>query len=139
MLDELKPLCTTNIWDGVKTSLDILRTKSPKNRMKGMFLLTDGVPNVEPSRGHEYMLSKYFQDNPSFNCMINSYGFGYHLKSDLLQNISKISGGDGFAFIPDSSLLGNIFVHGLSNFLTTAAFGPELKIRLMNGFEFWMD
>ena len=30
MLDELKPLCTTNIWDGVKTSLDILRTKSPK-------------------------------------------------------------------------------------------------------------
>ena len=104
--------------------------------MKGMFLLTDGVPNVEPSRGHEYMLSKYFQDNPSFNCMINSYGFGYHLKSDLLQDISTISGGDGFAFIPDSSLLGNIFIHGLSNFLTTAAFGPELKIRLMNGFEF---
>ena len=31
--------------------------------------------------------------------MIISYGFGYHLKSDLLQDISTISGGDGFAFI----------------------------------------
>ena len=136
MLDQLKPLNTTNIWDGVKTSLDILRTKSPMNRMKGLFLLTDGVPNVEPSRGHEYMLEQYFKDNNTFNCMINCYGFGYQLKSDLLQNISSISGGDGFAFIPDSGLLGNIFIHGLSNFLTTAAVSPELKIKLMNGFKF---
>ena len=68
--------------------------------------------------------------------MINSYGFGYQLKSDLLQNISSISGGDGFAFIPDSSLLGNIFIHGISNFLTTAAFGSEMKISLKNGLTF---
>ena len=61
MLDELKPLNTTNIWDGIKTSLDILKTRSPKNRMKGIFLLTDGVPNVEPSRGHEYV-EKYYRD-----------------------------------------------------------------------------
>ena len=136
MLDELKPLNTTNIWDGVKTSLDILKAKSPKNRMKGIFLLTDGVPNVEPSRGHEYVLEKYYKDNSDFNCMINSYGFGYQLKSDLLQNISSISGGDGFAFIPDSSLLGNIFIHGMGNFLTTAAFGSVMKINLKDGFTF---
>ncbi len=136
MLDELKPLNTTNIWDGIKSSLDILKSKSPKNRMKGVFLLTDGVPNIEPSRGHEYVLEKYYKDNPDFNCMINSYGFGYQLKSDLLQNISSISGGDGFAFIPDSSLLGNIFIHGISNFLTTAAFGSEMKILLKDGLTF---
>ena len=136
LLDKLVPLNTTNIWDGLKVSLDILRTKSPKNRMKGVFLLTDGVPNVEPARGHEYMLDKYYKDHTGFNCMINCYGFGYQLMSDLLQNISKISGGDGFAFIPDSSLLGNIFIHGISNFLSTATFGSELNIKLFDKFTF---
>ena len=136
MLDELKPLFTTNIWAGLNDSLDILRTKSPRNRMKGIFLLTDGVPNIEPSRGHEYMLEKYYKDNHDFDCMINCYGFGYSLKSELLQNISKISGGDGFAFIPDSSLLGNIFIHGISNFLTTASYGVMLNVTLKNGFTF---
>ena len=29
---------------------------SPPNKMKVIKLLTDGVPNVEPSRGHEYEL-----------------------------------------------------------------------------------
>ena len=134
-LDELKPLYTTNIWDGVKTSLDVLRENSPKNRMKGLFLLTDGVPNEEPARGHEYMLEKYFKDN-NFECMINCYGFGYELRSDLLDNLSKISGGDGYSFIPDSSILGNIFIHGISNFFTTAVIGPTLNIELTNNFKF---
>lgn len=136
MLDQLKPLYTTNIWDGIKTSLDILKSKSPKDRMKGIFLLTDGVPNIEPSRGHEYVLEKYYNDNSNFSCMINSYGFGYQLKSDLLQNISSISGGDGFAFIPDSSLLGNIFIHGISNFFTTATNSSDIEITLKNNYTF---
>ena len=130
ILDELQPLYTTNIWSGLKTSLDLLKAKSPKNRMKGIFLLTDGVPNIEPPRGHENVLENYYKDNPEFNCMINTYGFGYNLKSELLQNLSHISGGDGFAFIPDSSLLGNIFIHGISNFLTTCCLNPQIKITL---------
>ena len=46
MLDKLVPLSTTNLWSGLKESLDILRTKSPKTRMKGIFLISVGVPNV---------------------------------------------------------------------------------------------
>tara|TARA_B100000900_G_scaffold398736_1_gene400454 strand:- start:3137 stop:4558 length:1422 start_codon:yes stop_codon:yes gene_type:complete len=60
--------------------------------------------------------------------MINCYGFGYHLKSDLLDNISRISGGDGYSFIPDSSLLGNVFIHGVSNFYTTAITNVPVKV-----------
>ena len=126
-LDRLTPQNTTNIWDGLKTSLDILRLNSPPNKMKVIKLLTDGVPNVEPCRGHEYELKKYFKTH-DFKCMINCYGFGYSLKSDLLDNISKISGGDGYSFIPDSSLLGNVFIHGISNFFTTAAIDIKLNI-----------
>ena len=126
-LDNLKPTNTTNIWDGLKTSLDILRLNSPPNKLKVIKLLTDGVPNIEPNRGHEYMLEKYFENN-NFKCMINCYGFGYNLKSELLDNLSRISGGDGYSFIPDSSLLGNIFIHGVSNFFTTAVTDVPVKI-----------
>ena len=131
-LDRLTPQCSTNIWDGLKTSLDILRLNSPPNKMKVIKLLTDGVPNVEPSRGHEYALNKYFNTH-DFKCMINCYGFGYSLQSDLLDNISKISGGDGYSFIPDSSLLGNVFIHGISNFFTTAAINVKLNIICEDG------
>ena len=126
-LDRLTPKCSTNIWDGLKTSLDILRLNSPPNKLKVIKLLTDGVPNIEPNRGHEYMLEKYFKDY-EFKCMINCYGFGYHLKSDLLDNLSRISGGDGYSFIPDSSLLGNVFIHGVSNFYTTAITNVPVKV-----------
>jgi Mg-chelatase subunit ChlD len=126
-LDCLVPTNTTNIWDGLKTSLDILRLNSPPNKLKVIKLLTDGVPNIEPNRGHEYMLDKYFKDH-DFKCMINCYGFGYNLKSELLDNLSRISGGDGYSFIPDSSLLGNVFIHGISNFFTTALTDIPVKI-----------
>ena len=128
-LDSLKPITNTNMWAGIHTSLDILRTTSPPPRVKGIFLLTDGIPNVEPPRGHEYMLEKYFRDH-DFKCMVSCYGFGYNLQSDLLLNLSNISGGDGFSFIPDASLLGNIFIHGISNLLTTAVTNIDMKINL---------
>ena len=133
-LDRLTPKFTTNIWDGLKTSLDILRFNSPSNKLKVIKLLTDGQPTIEPNRGHEYELTKYFKTN-DFMCMINCYGFGYNLKSDLLDNISRISGGDGYSFIPDSSLLGNVFIHGISNFFTTALINIPIKIKFTNGDE----
>tara|TARA_B100001094_G_C18163670_1_gene790774 strand:- start:44 stop:2305 length:2262 start_codon:yes stop_codon:yes gene_type:complete len=131
-LDKLKPTLNTNMWDGIHQSLDILRTKSPPQRVKGILLLTDGIPNVEPPRGHENTLRKYFNDY-EFQCMVMCYGFGYSLNSELLLNISSISGGDGYSFIPDASLLGNIFIHGISNLLTTASYKSLLSINLKNG------
>ena len=128
-LDLLRPTYTTNMWSGMVQSLDILRTTSPLNKVKGILLLTDGIPNVEPPRGHEYMLEKYFKDH-DFKCMVSAYGFGYNLNSELLLNISNISGGDGYSFIPDASILGNVFIHGISNLFSTAACKLKLRITL---------
>jgi len=134
-LDELKPENTTNIWDGLHKSLEILRTTSPVTKQKNIFLLTDGVPNEVPPRGHEAMLNRYYGQH-DFKCSVTTFGFGYCLMSDLLDNISTISGGDGFSYIPDSGLLGNIFIHGISNFLTTAISNPTMTIRLKNNARF---
>ena len=79
-LDVLRPTYTTNIWSGIDTSFNILKDKSPQSRMKGILLLTDGVPNLEPPRGHEGMIQKYARDT-GFKCGISSYGFGYSLNS----------------------------------------------------------
>ena len=134
-LESLKPVSNTNMWAGMIASLDILKETSPHEKNKGIILLTDGIPNVEPPRGHETMLEKYFRDE-RFKCMISTYGFGYNLDSYLLMNISNISGGDGYSFIPDASILGSVFINGISNLLTTALYNPKLKIDLLHGVTF---
>ena len=65
--------------------------------------------------------------------MISCYGFGYNLNSELLLNISNISGGDGYSFIPDASILGSVFINGISNLLQTATTNCSLKINLSSG------
>ena len=129
-LDELKPLSSTNLWDGIHKSMEELRKDSPPEKLKGIFVFTDGVPNIEPPRGHEGMLDAYFRKNS--RCMINTYGFGYHIKSELLDDISKISGGT-YSFIPDSGILANILIQGVSNFYTTAFYNPHIEVTLSNG------
>ena len=134
-LDSLKPQSNTNMWVGIVASLDILKETSPLGKNKGILLLTDGIPNVEPPRGHESMLEKYFDDQ-NFRCMISTYGFGYNLDSNLLLNLSNISGGDGYSFIPDASILGSVFINGISNLLTTACCNSKLKVELSEGITF---
>jgi len=131
-LDNLKPTGTTNMWAGIKKSLDVLKFNSPKDKLKVIKLFTDGLPSTEPNRGYGPEIQKYFDDN-DFKCMINCYGFGYSLKSEILSDISNVSGGDGFSYVPDSSLLGNIFIHGVSNFFTTAATFVKAKIVFTDG------
>mgnify|MGYP001198884602 FL=1 len=134
-LNTLKPTFNTNMWAGIIESLDILRKTSPPHRIKSVFLLTDGIPNVVPPRGHTYMLEKYFHEH-QFKCPISFYGFGYHLESTLLRELADVSGSDGYSFIPDASLLGNVFIHGLSNLFITAAQYPTLQITLSNNVSF---
>ena len=57
-LDSLKPISNTNMWSGIVSSLDILKETSPSDKNKGIILLTDGVRNVEPPRGHEATLER---------------------------------------------------------------------------------
>ena len=134
-LDDLKVISNTNMWAGLLQSLDILRENSLSNKNKGIILLTDGVPNLIPPRGHEKTLSLYFEQY-NFKCMISCYGFGYELDSLLLQNISDISSGDGYSFIPDASILGSVFINGMSNLLSTAIYNPEIHIQLSEGILF---
>lgn len=96
-----------------------------------MLLLTDGQPNVIPPRGHIPMLKMYKDQNP-ISCTVNTFGFGYYLDSELLEQIALETDGQ-YCFIPDSSFVGTIFVNNLANILTTMARTVTLSLETLNG------
>jgi len=125
----------TNLWDGLANGLEVLRKGSAAGRISSIFLLTDGMPNVIPPRGHVAMIQKYKDDNKYLPCTINTFGFGYQLDSKDLSSIA-IEGNGSFAFIPDSSMIGTIFVNAISNFMTNMAINVILTLEPRNGTTF---
>jgi len=135
-LANMVPTNSTNIWDGLHKGMEVLRkrnsNKSYTNTSKKInpgfvMLLTDGLPNVVPPRGHIPMLKRYLDANPDLDVTINTYGFGYNLDSSLLNDIAAITKGM-YSFIPDSSFVGTIFVNSISNILSTNATNVKLSI-----------
>lgn len=82
-------------------------------------LFTDGMPNIIPPRDHIPTLKSYIDEN-GIECSINTYGFGFGMDSHLLNEISK-EGKGTYSFIPDSGLIGSIFVNALGNMFCTYA------------------
>jgi Mg-chelatase subunit ChlD len=119
-LDKATPLARTNIWDGLQTAMDLL-TKEPSGRNASVMLLTDGQPNLNPPRGIMPTLRQYndrLTTPAAFT--VNTFGFGYELDSGLLTEIADACNGGLYVFIPDSGLVGTVFVNTVSNILATA-------------------
>lgn len=117
----------TNLWDGLKNSLELLAGRTEDNvsgipgnaRNASVFLLTDGVPNVEPPRGYLPTLKRFKdQHGGKYPGIINTFGFGYNLESGLLYDLAN-EGKGAYAFIPDSGFVGTVFVNALANTLST--------------------
>lgn len=124
----------TNMWGGLSLGMDILRARGQNTERKPgfIFILTDGLPNIVPPRGHVPMLQRYKDKYPNFTCTINTFGFGYNLDSKLLHEIA--AEGDGmYSFIPDSSFVGTCFVHALANMLVTTGKGSVVSIEATEG------
>jgi hypothetical protein len=133
-LETLAPDGTTNLWDGLHTGLEVLRRKKAKGN-SAVFLLTDGMPNIVPPRGHVQMLQRYKNTNKDINFTLNTFGFGYDLDSKLLDELAT-EGNGTYSFIPDSSFVGTIFVNSLSNILVTTASSVFLTVEPLNGATF---
>ncbi|CAE6433545.1 unnamed protein product [Rhizoctonia solani] len=103
-----------------------------ERRLSALFILTDGQPNIEPPRGHIPMLKTYL-DSLSSNApkfTISTFGFGYSLDSRLLDEIADLGQGM-YGFIPDSGMVGTVFVHALANLIATWATGCILDVEVI--------
>ena len=131
-LEELRPGGQTNLWDGLHMGLETVRTTADSGRLAAVLILTDGMPNIAPPRGHIPMLRQYKDEHANLNCTINSFGFGYQLDSKLLSDVA-IEGDGMYAFIPDSSFVGTAFVNATANLLVTMGKNVQLSLEPMNG------
>ncbi|KAG8996864.1 hypothetical protein FRB94_007994 [Tulasnella sp. JGI-2019a] len=140
VIENLRPENTTNIWEGLKTSLNLF--KDPSNvaflaqnskRLSSIFLLTDGLPTIAPPRGHIPMLTSYLESHKlTGQVTINTFGFGYKLDSRLLHSMAAVGRGT-FGFIADAGMVGTVFVHAVANAYATYASNLEIDIQLGEG------
>jgi hypothetical protein len=151
-IDGLQPLDGTNLWDGLKVGMDLLKkqtAQSPKSgrfslfkkdaapapaaRPSTLFILTDGMPNVIPPRGHTAMLKAYLDSlDSSHTFSVSTFGFGYSLESKLLLEIAQVGGG-GYSFIPDAGIVGTVFVNAGANAYATYAPHVRLNVEVPDG------
>lgn len=127
-VQKLIPDAGTCLWDGLRTGLKVLTDGQRKSGSNAaLFLLTDGVPTDKPIGGHSAVLQNY-KTETNFTCSINTFGFGYDLDSKLLEDLAQIGNLGSYAFIPDGSFVGTVFINAISNLLATAATNLKLSV-----------
>jgi hypothetical protein len=140
VIEQLEPLDTTNLWDGLRTGMDLIcdtrdsclaypsLSATQRNRNTTLFLLTDGMPNVVPLRGHIPALKAYFTKRcpssaPFFS--IHTFGFGCSIDTPLLLEIATIGGG-GYNFIHDAGMVGTVFVNAVAS--SYAVYAQRIRV-----------
>jgi len=142
-LEGLRPSGQTNIWGGLLASMEALRSgvaQAPRpgggpGRLQATLLLTDGLPNVLPPRGHLAELRDYKDTHPDFSFQLNTFGFGYSLDSGLLLSLS-MEGNGTYAFIPDAVIVGTTFVDSVANVLSTLSQSSTVNLMPRAGAKF---
>ena len=129
-VETMGPMGTTNLWDGLQTGLQCLAKDVAPGRPQHVMLLTDGVPNITPPRGHLPMLQRYREKQPEGRLpTIHTFGFGYSLDSALLHELA-VEGGGMYAFVPDAGFVGTAFVNSIAHILSTCATHAVLNVEL---------
>lgn len=116
---------STNIWDGCKSCLDILTPTT--GRFQTVYILTDGEPNIEPPRGYIPTLKRYMDSRPNLACSLNMFGFGYNLRSELLDQMAR-KGNGYYTYIPDSGMVGTGFINAAAKTMATMGEHGVLKL-----------
>ncbi|OHE99721.1 von Willebrand factor type A domain-containing protein [Colletotrichum orchidophilum] len=120
------PAGQTNLWQGLVEAVKLFSQGSEMNtgRVPAMMVLTDGMPNhMCPAKGYVPKL----REKEQLPASIHTFGFGYSLRSGLLKSIAEIGGGN-YAFIPDASMIGTVFVHAVANLQATYAINATVRL-----------
>ncbi|KAI8621359.1 hint-domain-containing protein [Chytriomyces sp. MP71] len=137
VVDAMRTSGSTNIWAGLDEALDVVaRSQAGSNlaAISAIFLFTDGQPNIRPPQGELTMLQK--RKTKRFGgelpCIVNTFGFGTNLDSELLSSLAKCGNGS-FAFIPDAAFVGTVFVDAACTILASALKSVTLKVTTCSG------
>ncbi|KAF2418041.1 U-box domain-containing protein [Tothia fuscella] len=123
-INSLKVESMTNLWHGILEGIKLFEDDERDNSVASIMILTDGLPNhMCPPQGYIPKLRNY-----KLPGSINTFGFGYSIRSGLLKSIAEIGNGN-YAFIPDAGMIGTVFIHAIANLQSTYATTATLKIK----------
>lgn len=111
----------TNLYDGIKMGLLVAST-APLGFYTHVVVLTDGEPTLDctPMGGMLPMVKACVDEAKPVVLSTIAYGMGAEIDSRLMYDIAVIGGGH-YGYIPDGSMVGNVFVHFVANSLNKAA------------------
>ncbi|KAK9419684.1 putative Hint-domain-containing protein [Seiridium unicorne] len=113
----LKQENVTNLWQGLVQGLRLFEGSEDSGRVPAILVLTDGQPNCQhPAAGYIPTI----RSMPPLPATIHTFGFGNDIKSGLLKSIAEIGGGS-YSFIPDSGMVGTVFVNAVAHLQSTFA------------------
>ncbi|KAI1741498.1 U-box domain-containing protein [Xylaria scruposa] len=128
-IDNISANGQTNLWSGIKTGLELFQRGGAGARVPALMVLTDGQPNhMCPQQGYVKRLHSLCP----LPAIINTFGFGYIIRSGLLKSIAEVSNGN-YAFIPDAGMIGTVFVHAVAHLQSTYATRCTLEISAPEG------
>lgn len=125
----------TNLWDGLKSCLDVANETENFDINTSIFLMTDGKPNIEPGRGTVGAFKFYKDRHPNLICTVNTFGIGPEVDPLLLTNLCN-EGNGTFGYIHDASMMGTIIINKLSNHLTNISASNVINITIPDGCTF---
>eukprot|EP00928_Gymnodinium_smaydae_P054139 TRINITY_DN37963_c0_g1_i1.p1 TRINITY_DN37963_c0_g1~~TRINITY_DN37963_c0_g1_i1.p1 ORF type:complete len:544 (-),score=140.79 TRINITY_DN37963_c0_g1_i1:181-1812(-) len=135
LINLLQPGGGTDIWEGLKSGLDLLPCTNSEGRFGHVMLLTDGESRdkdtiVTRLKAYEESLKTAGDNRVRLPGTINTFGFGYNLDSKLLVSLST-EGSGAYSFIPDAGFVGTAFVNMMAQLLVT--YGRNLVVDLEKG------
>lgn len=135
-LEEMRANGGTDIWQGLQSGMETLRTGAEAGRFGHVMLLTDGesrhAQNILPN------MKKYKEQHERLPGTVNTFAFGYKLDSRLLANMA-VEGSGTYSFIPDAGFVGTAFVNSLGNLLVTMAREAYVVLEVDSGAEIVVD
>ncbi|EXJ77932.1 hypothetical protein A1O3_09091 [Capronia epimyces CBS 606.96] len=130
-IDRLQTKSSTNLWAGIRRGWEVFEQARPAGNVQGLFVLTDGQPNhMCPPQGYVAKLGPILtMAAPKRRGIptIHTFGFGYHIRSELMQSIAEVGHGN-YSFIPDAGMIGTVFVHSVANLFTTLGTSATLEL-----------
>ena len=117
----------TNIYDCLCKMNNIANKSEFENKNVVTVLLTDGVANISPPLGElkSYEMLKRRET-------LSTFGFGNNLNSKLLSELANVGNGS-YAFIPDYSMVGTIFINFIASILASVHHNKMLQIKYSDG------
>jgi len=116
----------THLWAGLALGFEVAEASSVKNQH--MMVLTDGDRPIVPEGGFlPQMFAVKRRNEGVYPCTVHLFGFCYQLDSELLLLLAQ-EGGGMYAFIPDGSMVGTVFINAYAN--AVAMVTPELSVTI---------